>query len=96
VVRASGVDAAPSGLGDLTAAIVSDSLERPFELCATLSKGCPTILIASDSSFESRLAAVRAGADALLLKPVDWKELSDWLEHLLGPTQVNPALDPDR
>jgi diguanylate cyclase (GGDEF)-like protein len=21
---------------------------------------------------------------------VDWKELSDWLEHLLGPTQVNP------
>ena len=90
VVRRSGADTAPVRSGDLTAAIVSDSLDRPFELCARLSKGCPTILVASDSSFELRLAAVRAGVDALLLKPVDTKELSDWLEHLVGPARASP------
>jgi diguanylate cyclase (GGDEF)-like protein len=90
IVHKSGVDAAPAFPGELTAAVVSDSLDRPFDLCAALSKCCPTILVANDSSFEFRLAAVRAGADALLLKPVDARELSDWLEHLVGPTDVRP------
>ena len=90
VVPELGSAGALPGPPELTAAIVSDSLDRPFDLCTKLSAGCPTILVASKSSFEFRLAAVRAGIDALLLKPLDAKELADWLEHLIGPAEVDP------
>jgi diguanylate cyclase (GGDEF)-like protein len=90
IVRASDSGEAFPAPGTLTAAIVSDSLDQPFDLCQRLSAGCPTVLVASKSSFEFRLAAVRAGVDALLLKPLDAKELADWLEHLVGPARVDP------
>jgi diguanylate cyclase (GGDEF)-like protein len=74
----------------LTATIVSDSVDRPLELCADVSKQCPTILVARDASFDFRLAAVRAGVDALLLKPVDSQELADWLKNLVGREKERP------
>ena len=68
----------------LVAAIVSDRIAAPLELCASLSLGCPTILIASHAGFELQLAAARARVDALLPRPVDANELGEWLEHFSG------------
>src|SRR5437870_13916445 len=36
----------------LSVAIISDATDRPLDLCAALSRKCPTILIASDATFE--------------------------------------------
>jgi diguanylate cyclase (GGDEF)-like protein len=66
---------------EMTAAIISDSVDLPLALSAALSPACPVILITHDSSFAFRLATVRAGVDAVLSRPVSLNELRDWLEH---------------
>ena len=68
----------------LVAAIVSDRIAAPLELCASLSLSCPTILIASQANFELQLSAARARVDAVLPRPVDANELGEWLEHFAG------------
>ena len=47
------------------AAVVSDHIESPLDLCRSLSGRCPTILISDEPDFAFRLAAVRAGVAAI-------------------------------
>jgi diguanylate cyclase (GGDEF)-like protein len=82
----------------LIAAIVSDRIPAPLDVCASLALGCPTILIAGQTSFELQLAAARARVDALLPRPVDAGELGEWLEHFAGkrePTSPSVLLVDD-
>ena len=65
-----------------TAALVSDRAEAPLDLCAALSPYCPVILATRNRSFPFRLAAAEAGVTALIRRPVDPSELSEWLGHL--------------
>jgi diguanylate cyclase (GGDEF)-like protein len=74
-------EALPALGRDMTAAIISDSVDAPLALSAAVSPACPVILITQDSSFAFRLATVRAGVDAVLSRPVSLNELRDWLEH---------------
>jgi diguanylate cyclase (GGDEF)-like protein len=84
----------------LAAAIVTDSIARPLDLCAAVSKHCPTILITQTVDFGSRLAAARAGVGAVLCQPLDSNELVDWLEYLTGRQRTAPftilVVDDDR
>jgi diguanylate cyclase (GGDEF)-like protein len=83
----------PVPVQDLAAAIVSDRIPAPLELCASLASSCPTILIASHTSFELQLAAARARVDALLPRPIDTNELGEWLEHFAGKREpTTPAV----
>ncbi len=67
--------------GSFIAAIVSDAVEQPLQLCQKLRSLCPTILVASDVSIEMRRSSVRFGVDAIVLRPINNVELSDWLER---------------
>jgi diguanylate cyclase (GGDEF)-like protein len=84
----------------LAAAIVTDSIGQPLELCAKLSRACPTILVTANVDFEFRLAAARAGVGAVLFRPLDPNELVDWLEFLTGLQRNAPfsilVVDDDR
>ena len=68
----------------LMAAVISDRVAEPLELCSSLALRCPTLLIAGQTSFELQLAAARARVDAVLPRPVDGGELGEWLEHFAG------------
>jgi diguanylate cyclase (GGDEF)-like protein len=81
---------APSPGYHCAAAIVSDGLDRPLDLCAKLAKNCPTILLARNVSFEFQLAALRAGVEAVLSRPFDPNELIDWIEELTCQRNENP------
>lgn len=81
----------PIAAETLTAAIVSDQVDAPLDLCASLSARCPTILLTSDTSFKFQLAAARAGVDAILPRPPDAAELGDWLEHFAGQHEASPV-----
>jgi diguanylate cyclase (GGDEF)-like protein len=79
--------------GRFIAAIVSDGVERPLQLCRKLHAICPTILVASDATLEMRRSAARFGVEAIVLRPVNRVELSDWLErfnsiHVQDPGSV--------
>jgi diguanylate cyclase (GGDEF)-like protein len=82
------------------AAIVTDGIARPLDICTRLSARFPTLLLTRDSGFDFRLAATRAGVDALLFRPLDANELIDWLEHLTSRRHSEPfsilLLDDDR
>ena len=64
------------------AAVVSDRVEAPLDLCRSLAGRCPTILISDESDFAFRLAAVRAGVVAIIRRPVNPTEISEWLLYL--------------
>ena len=64
------------------AAVVSDRIEAPLDLCRSLSGRCPTILISDEPDFAFRLAAVRAGVAAIIRRPVNPTEISEWLVYL--------------
>lgn len=70
--------------GALSAAVIDDAVPDPLAVCARLAGRCPLILLAEDSSFENRLAAARAGVEALVAKPLEVNELADWLDHFAG------------
>jgi hypothetical protein len=80
-----------SGSDRFTAAIVSDAVEAPLELCASILPNSPKILITSDASFSFRLAVARADVSAILTRPLVVNELSDWLEHFTTERSVTPA-----
>ena len=65
------VDVPPEQLAELAQQIVQRSARR-----------LPLIVLAEEGDLESRLQAVRAGADAYLVKPFDLHELIDQLDRL--------------
>lgn len=70
------------GPGSIAAALISDSVPEALQICRRYSPQVPVLLIGSDASFHSRLAAVRMGTTGVLARPVDASELADWLEEL--------------
>lgn len=68
----------------LAAAVVDDGLPDALEICTSLSGRCPVILLAREGSFDTRLAAARAGVAAVVAKPLEVNELADWLDHFAG------------
>jgi diguanylate cyclase (GGDEF)-like protein len=81
----------PSSHGGLSAAIVSDAIDAPLDVCAAIGPDIPKILIASDASFSFRLAACRADVSAILNRPLNINELADWLEHFATERAVQTA-----
>jgi diguanylate cyclase (GGDEF)-like protein len=69
---------------NIVAALISDQIERPFEVCASLQGGIPKILLTSDFSFGCRLSAARAGVTAVLQRPLQPVELIDWLKMFVA------------
>jgi DNA-binding response OmpR family regulator len=74
----------------LSAAIIADSVDNPLKHAAEMSASCPVLFIASEASVEARLAAARAGVDAILVRPLDVSELAEWLNDLVGPHRETP------
>ncbi|HWX49245.1 MAG TPA: diguanylate cyclase [Roseomonas sp.] len=70
--------------GPLAAAVIDDALPDPLATCRALADRCPLILLARDTSFSLRLAAARAGVEALVPKPLETNELADWLDQFAG------------
>lgn len=64
-----------------------NTLNRIFD---TLGYRIPMICITTHSDFETRLAAARAGSDALVSKPVDIPALAEHIERLLRERQISP------
>ncbi|HYD30959.1 MAG TPA: diguanylate cyclase [Azospirillaceae bacterium] len=54
------------------------------DLAFRLGGEVPAITVTSRTDFTARLAAVRAGCAAYLIKPVDIHDLIDWLDDLTG------------
>jgi len=70
--------------GPLAAAVIDDALPDPLATCRALADRCPLILLTRDTSFSLRLAAARAGVEALVPKPLETNELADWLDQFAG------------
>lgn len=71
-------------------AIVSDALPRPLALASELARRVPVLLVSSDTSFENRLAAARAGVGGILSRPLDVSDLAEWLEQFTGSAREVP------
>jgi diguanylate cyclase (GGDEF)-like protein len=54
-------------------------------------QGCPSVVLSGCSNGAARLAALRAGADAYLLKPVRPADLLDEVDRHLDPPPEEPA-----
>jgi diguanylate cyclase (GGDEF)-like protein len=72
------------------AALISDSIDDPLRRAAEMSVCCPVLYVTSAMSIDSRLAAARAGVDAVLPRPIDLNELAEWLNDLVGPHRDKP------
>ncbi len=66
----------------IVAALVSDALEAPIEVCRRQPPGRPVILLSSEADFDLRLAAARAGVGAILRRPLDPIEFLRCLDDL--------------
>ncbi|HYD99052.1 MAG TPA: diguanylate cyclase [Alphaproteobacteria bacterium] len=71
-------------------AVVVAALDRPTGAPAPVPGDVPQILLGPDGSFETRLAAVRAGGVAFLSYPLDIDELLYWTDHLTRGRQIDP------
>ena len=65
-------------------AIISDALPNPLSVASELARRVPVLLVSSDTSFENRLAAARAGVAGVLTRPLDVSDLAEWLEQFTG------------
>jgi diguanylate cyclase (GGDEF)-like protein len=72
------------------AALISDRIDNPLQHAAEMSVRCPVLYVTSAVSIDARLAAARAGVDAVLPRPIDLNELADWLNDLVGPHRDKP------
>jgi diguanylate cyclase (GGDEF)-like protein len=72
---------APLPAHRMSAAVIDDAVTDHLEVCRSLSRRCPVILLAEDTGFPARLAAARAGVQAVVAKPLEVNELADWLDH---------------
>ncbi|QDM15702.1 diguanylate cyclase [Tardiphaga sp. vice278] len=79
------------GRNNVTTVLVSDNVERSFELCASIPTHIPKILVASNTSFDFRLAAARADITAILQRPLQIGELGDWLKQFAAERSVLAA-----
>lgn len=76
--------------GPISAAVVDDAIPDALGVCRQLSGRAPLVLLAGDTSFAARLAAARAGVEAVVPKPLDVNELADWLDHFAGGRSESP------
>ena len=83
-ILVNGADAIRASRQNIVAAVVSDQIERPFEVCASIQASIPKILLASDLSFDERLSAARAGVTAVIQRPLQPIELIDWLKMFVA------------
>jgi diguanylate cyclase (GGDEF)-like protein len=81
---------AQHSLDDFCAALISDSVDNPLQRAAEMSVRCPVLYVTSAVSIDARLAAARAGVDAVLPGPIDLNELAEWLNDLVGPHRDKP------
>jgi diguanylate cyclase (GGDEF)-like protein len=65
-------------------------IENVSKFCDGLSEYPPIILLSPDANVTTRLAAVRAGASALLLRPVSMLDLVDTLDPLSEQSAADP------
>jgi diguanylate cyclase (GGDEF)-like protein len=79
-----------SKIAGMTAAIVGDDDERALETCRTLSASGPVILVTARDSLDFRLAASDAGVTALVRRPVNAIELSEWMSHFADRDDDRP------
>jgi diguanylate cyclase (GGDEF)-like protein len=77
-------------LKSFSATIIGDSIDNSLELAAKMSVRGPVLLITSEGSIEARLAAARAGVDAILSRPLDVSELAEWLNDVAGAHRETP------
>jgi len=73
-----------------SAAIIADSVEDHLRLAAEMAALCPVLIIASDVTAASQIAAARVGVDGILQRPLDVNELAEWLNDLVGDRQRRP------
>lgn len=64
--------------------VVTDGADNPLQRIAEMSSICPVLFITADVAVRARLAAARAGVDAILAQPLDVGELAEWLNDLVG------------
>ncbi|MXP65709.1 diguanylate cyclase [Roseomonas sp. M0104] len=85
-VRCGGDESGPAALpeGPLVAAVVDDALPDGLGTCRSIAGRCPIILLTEDTGFPARLAAARAGVEAVVPKPLESNELADWLDQFAG------------
>ncbi|EFH13362.1 diguanylate cyclase, partial [Teichococcus cervicalis] len=74
----------------LAGAVVDDAVPDALSACRQLAGRCPVVLLTAGTGFADRLAAARAGVEAVVPKPADLNELADWLDQFAGPRQENP------
>lgn len=74
----------------IAVAIISDALPKPLAMASELARRVPVLLVTSDTSFENRLAAARAGVGGVLARPLDVSDLAEWLEEYTGATREAP------
>lgn len=77
---------------DCVAALVDTHLDPTLELTRALAARMRVILVAEDESFEFRLAAARAGVEAVLRHPLDIVELGAWLEDFDAAGGREPSI----
>jgi diguanylate cyclase (GGDEF)-like protein len=76
---------------NVVAAIVSEEISRPFEICAWIPAHIRKIMIASDASFTFRVAAARADVTGIIQRPIPQTELADWLKLFIAEQTVVAA-----
>ncbi|MDH3514326.1 MAG: diguanylate cyclase [Gammaproteobacteria bacterium] len=67
-----------------------DGISALADISRDTAQGVPALVVTVLTDFEARLRAVRAGASAYLLKPVDIGELVDKLDRLTGNKPAEP------
>lgn len=65
--------------GEFWAVIISSAVDPELELAQECAKKHHTILVAEEPTFELRLAAARAGVEAVIWPPIEMVELGAWL-----------------
>ncbi|MDQ1080579.1 diguanylate cyclase [Pseudoroseomonas cervicalis] len=75
----------------LAGAVVDDSVPDALIACRHFAARCPVVLLSAETGFAARLAAARAGVEAVVPKPADLNELADWLDQFAGPRHESPA-----
>jgi diguanylate cyclase (GGDEF)-like protein len=68
----------------------AQEIDKVSKFCDSLGEYPPIILLSPDSNVNTRLAAVRAGASALLMRPVSMLDLVDTLDPLSEQAAADP------
>lgn len=74
----------PRDAGAFAAVVIADGAHESLKLAGELSPNYPVLYIASELSIENWLAAARAGVDTIVSRPIELRELADWLNDHVG------------